>query len=936
MDSAQVDAAATVGGKRRTRFADTAGSRLKGSVERPPSPAPAPEAVEKAALWVESSASAQAEDDAVRKRREKLAAWKARQAQTAAAATVPALPVVAPSLPPAVGRPAHALPLRLAGPASGGARVGGLQLKVGGGRAGPAGAAAPAPRASLFADEEEEAGAGAGATGGVSLPRPPPPVVEGAGWEEEGEEEKEAREEAYHAAFQAVLRKTREAGSGSEVAIGGVGGSRAPKRGREEEEGEGDEEAALYDSPEWGAGGTSALEQLREKLAAKAIKPVDHAAAGYRPFPKAFYVEHPDVTALSESEVAELREDAEITVRGADVPRPIQTWEQSGLPPQLLSQMPARTFTAPFAIQKQALPVIMSGRDIIGVARTGSGKTHAYVLPMLRHVMGQEALGEGEGPIAIVLAPARELVVQIHQEARRFAKHLYVRSVAVYGGAPVADQIGELKRGVGILIATPGRLIDLLTLNAGKLLSFHRVTYVVLDEADRMFDLGFEPQVAKILSLVRPDRQTVLFSATFPSHVEALARKTLRSPVEIVVGGRSKASSDVSQWVEVREEGTKFARTLQLLGEWYEKGSILVFTDTQERCDELFSALHRSGYPPLSLHGGKDQADRDQTLADFKAGLRTLLIATSVAGRGLDVKNLVLVINFSCPNHLEDYVHRVGRTGRAGGKGTAFTFITSGEGAYAGDLVRALKDAKQEDHTPPELRALAAEHTKGVAAGTARKHVSGYASTRGFKFDVNEEDAATKAKRLARLAGEIEAGVVTVEDVYEAGEAARVGEEEGGEEEAPAPTAPGGAPSGLLDGAARATAIAAAIQRQLAASGVLNAAALAASEGGGAGVGVCEELDINEYPQQARWRLMKEGLKRIEEWCGVAITSRGVFVPAGRSAPPGERKLHLLVEGKSTAAVRQAKTEARRLLEEETLRLGANLDRGGAYTKFTV
>lgn len=790
---------------------------------------------------------------------------------------------------------------------------------------------------------------------------------------------------ALTASVGAGLKRPRPTDDAASVASSSVPQPRGAGHRGEGARLEEDEDIALYASEEWGVGGKSALDMLREKLSAKVIKPVDHSNIDYSPFPKCFYVEHPEVRAMTAEAVAEARADAEIAVRGRAVPRPIQTWEHSGLPAQLLSGMPGRGFTAPFAIQKQALPVIMSGRDVIGVARTGSGKTLAYVLPMIRHVMAQEPLGEGEGPIALVLAPARELVVQIYHETRRFCKHLGMRAVAVYGGAPVAEQIGEMKRGSEVLIATPGRLIDLLTLNSGKLISFSRVTYVCLDEADRMFDLGFAPQVEKIMSLIRPDRQTVMFSATFPSHVETLARKALRVPVEIVVGGRSKASPDISQWVEVREEGSKFARTLQLLGEWYERGSILVFVDTQERCDELFAALYKAGYPALSLHGGKDQADRDQALADFKAGLRTLMVATSVAGRGLDVKNLCLVLNYSCPNHLEDYVHRVGRTGRAGMKGTAFTFITSGEAAYASDLMRALKDARQEEHIPAELRALAEVHAKGVADGTARKRASGYANAKGYKFDDSELSAAAKARKVARQAAEIEAGLATVEDILEEQDRERsdrdeeqrlreekeshaalvepgslsvhgVAEGDGGHEGPSASTSSTSSTMPPLtlpaDGASRAAVIAMQIQRQLAASGKLNAEALAGLEGGGAdgggeggsgGVGggggpTSDEFEINDYPQQARWRLLKEALRRIEEAAGVAITSKGAYVAPGRKPPAGERKLYLLIEGKSGMAVRQARVEARRVLEEETLRLGVNLDRGGpgAYGKYNI
>lgn len=237
----------------------------------------------------------------------------------------------------------------------------------------------------------------------------------------------------------------------------------------------------------------------------------------------------------------------------------------------------------------------MSGRDVIGVASTGSGKTLAFVLPLLRHIFDQPVLGEGEGPIGLIMAPARELAVQIYNEARKFTKALGLRVTAVYGGAGVADQIADLKRGAEIVVCTPGRMIDILTMQAGKLVSLDRVSFVVLDEADRMFDMGFEPQIKMILQNVRPDRQTALFSATFPRTVENLAKKVLHMPLEIIVGGRSVASSAITQHVEIRDDDDKFMRLLQLLGVWYEKGNILVFVDTQSKCDTLFQVCSIRG-----------------------------------------------------------------------------------------------------------------------------------------------------------------------------------------------------------------------------------------------------------------------------------------------------------------------------------------------------
>lgn len=234
--------------------------------------------------------------------------------------------------------------------------------------------------------------------------------------------------------------------------------------------------------------------------------------------------------------------------------------------------------------------------------------------------------------------------MQVYQQAKHFFKHGGVTGCAVYGGAPVADQIAELRKSPQIVICTPGRMIDMLACNAGKVTNLRRVSYLTIDEADRMFDLGFEPQITKILENTRPDRQTVFFSATFPKQMEALAKKHLRHPIEMVVGGRSVVSNTIDHYVELREPQERFFRLLELMGEWVEQGQILIFVERQDSCDELLTLLMKQGYSAMTLHGGMDQADRDSTLADYKNKICNNLIATSLAARGLDVPGLNLVI----------------------------------------------------------------------------------------------------------------------------------------------------------------------------------------------------------------------------------------------------------------------------------------------------
>ena len=499
------------------------------------------------------------------------------------------------------------------------------------------------------------------------------------------------------------------------------------------------------------------LANANAKKKKKDIPTVNHAKIQYRPFRRNLYSEPIEMADWSEDDVAALRFKLEnIKVRGVDVPKPVQTWAQCGLGVQVLEVIQKLGYEAPTSIQAQAVPAVMSGRDVIGVAKTGSGKTIAFLLPMFRHIKDQPPLDALDGPIGLVLSPTRELATQIHKECKPFIKALGLRAVCAYGGAPIKDQIADLKRGAEIVVCTPGRMIDLLAANSGRVTNLKRVTYVVLDEADRMFDMGFEPQVMKILSNIRPDGQTVLFSATFPRQMEALARKTLSKPVEIVVGGRSVVAPEITQVVEVREEGTKFVRLLELLGKLYEDDKneddrALIFVDRQESADSLLRDLMKKGYPCMSIHGGKDQIDRDSTIDDFKAGVVPILIATSVAARGLDVHQLKLVVNFDAPNHLEDYVHRAGRTGRAGNTGTAVTFLTEEQDRYAVDIAKALQQSGQP--IPESVQKLVDTFMEKVKSGKEKAGASGFGG-KGLERLDQERDAAKARERKTFKTGE--------------------------------------------------------------------------------------------------------------------------------------------------------------------------------------
>ncbi|KAI5003003.1 DEAD-box ATP-dependent RNA helicase 30 [Hordeum vulgare subsp. vulgare] len=414
---------------------------------------------------------------------------------------------------------------------------------------------------------------------------------------------------------------------------------------------------------------------------------------GLIPFEKSFYVECPAVQAMSETEVAQYRQLRDITVEGREVPKPIRFFHEANFPDYCMQAIAKSGFVEPTPIQAQGWPMALKGRDVIGIAETGSGKTLSYILPGLVHVGAQPRLEQGDGPIVLILAPTRELAVQIQAEATKFGSYSRTRSTCIYGGAPKGPQIRDLRRGVEIVIATPGRLIDML--EAGHT-NLRRVTYLVLDEADRMLDMGFEPQIRKILAQIRPDRQTLYWSATWPREVETLARQFLQNPYKVMIGtAELKANHSIQQIVEVISDHEKYPRLSKLLSDLMDGSRILIFFQTKKECDKVTRQLRMDGWPALSIHGDKAQSERDYVLAEFKNGKSPIMAATDVAARGLDVKDIKCVINFDFPTTIEDYIHRIGRTGRAGATGMAFTFFTHSNSKYSRNLVKILREAGQ-------------------------------------------------------------------------------------------------------------------------------------------------------------------------------------------------------------------------------------------------
>lgn len=431
-----------------------------------------------------------------------------------------------------------------------------------------------------------------------------------------------------------------------------------------------------------------------DKRRIEPISALDHSSIDYEPFTKDFYEEKESISGMSEQDVAEYRKSLAIRVSGFDVPRPVKTFDDCGFSPQLMNAIKKQDYEKPTPIQCQALPIVLSGRDIIGIAKTGSGKTAAFVLPMIFHIMDQPELQKEEGPIGVICAPTRELAHQIYLESKKFAKSHGIRVSAVYGGMSKLDQFKELKAGCEIVVATPGRLIDMIKMKA---LTMQRATYLVLDEADRMFDLGFEPQIRSIVGQIRPDRQTLLFSATMPRKVEKLAREILSDPVRVTVGEVGMANEDITQVVHVLpSDAEKLPWLLEKLPGMIDDGDVLVFASKKAAVDEIETQLSQKGFKVAALHGDKDQSSRMDILQKFKSGTYHVLIATDVAARGLDIKSIKSVVNFDIAKDMDMHVHRIGRTGRAGDKdGTAYTLITHKEARFAGELVNSLVGAGQ-------------------------------------------------------------------------------------------------------------------------------------------------------------------------------------------------------------------------------------------------
>ncbi|XP_026381854.1 DEAD-box ATP-dependent RNA helicase 14-like isoform X1 [Papaver somniferum] len=396
------------------------------------------------------------------------------------------------------------------------------------------------------------------------------------------------------------------------------------------------------------------------------------------------------------------RRQHEISVSGDDVPAPFSSFESTGFPPELLREVHQAGFSAPTPIQAQSWPIALQSRDIVAIAKTGSGKTLGYLIPGFMHLKRVRNNSQ-MGPTVLVLSPTRELATQIQDEAVKFGRSLRLQCTCLYGGAPKGPQLREIERGCDIVVATPGRLNDILEM---RKISLRQVSYLVLDEADRMLDMGFEPQIRKIVNEIPPRRQTLMYTATWPKEVRKIAADLLVKPVQVNIGNTDElaANKSITQHVEMVQPMEKQRRLEQILRSQEPGSKIIIFCSTKKMCDQLTRNITRN-YGAAAIHGDKSQGERDYVLSQFRSGKAPILVATDVAARGLDVKDIRVVVNYDFPTGVEDYVHRIGRTGRAGATGLAYTFFSENDAKHASDLVKLLEGANQR--VPPQIRELA-------------------------------------------------------------------------------------------------------------------------------------------------------------------------------------------------------------------------------------
>lgn len=428
-------------------------------------------------------------------------------------------------------------------------------------------------------------------------------------------------------------------------------------------------------------------------------------------------------------------DDIPVEASGHDVPEPVLQFTNPPLDDHLLTNIKLASYKTPTPVQKYSIPIVMGGRDLMACAQTGSGKTGGFLFPILSqaYINGPSSAAPPQGggmgyrsrkalPTSLILAPTRELVSQIYDESRKFAYRSWVRPCVVYGGADIGSQLRSMERGCDLLVATPGRLVDLI--ERGRI-SLANIKYLVLDEADRMLDMGFEPQIRRIVEQEDmpgvQGRQTLMFSATFPRDIQMLARDFLKDYVFLSVGRVGSTSENITQSVEYVEDIDKRSVLLDIL-HTHGAGLTLIFVETKRMADSLSDFLINQNFPATSIHGDRTQRERERALEMFRNGRCPILVATAVAARGLDIPNVTHVVNYDLPTDIDDYVHRIGRTGRAGNTGKSTAFFNRGNRGIVRDMIELLKEAHQE---VPQFLENVAREGSGFGSGGGRGGRSG-------------------------------------------------------------------------------------------------------------------------------------------------------------------------------------------------------------------
>ncbi|MEX2523328.1 MAG: DEAD/DEAH box helicase [Gammaproteobacteria bacterium] len=425
------------------------------------------------------------------------------------------------------------------------------------------------------------------------------------------------------------------------------------------------------------------------------------------------------------------------------------SFETFGLSDEILRAVASEGYTEPTPVQGRAIPAILAGRDIMAGAQTGTGKTAGFTLPLLQLLSTRPSASKPGQPRALILVPTRELAAQVAESVRIYGKHLPLKSTVVFGGVKINPQIEKLRKGVDILIATPGRLIDHVY---QKNVDLGSVEFLVLDEADRMLDMGFIPDIRRILKMLPAKRQTLLFSATFSGEIRQLANTLMHEPEWIQIAKSNSAAENIRQVVHPVDRSNKAEVLVKLIldGDWRQ---VLVFVNMKQRVDWLVDKLVKAGVSSAAIHGDKNQGQRTKALADFKSGKIRVLVATDVASRGLDIDELPHVVNFELPEEAENYIHRIGRTGRAGMNGEAVSLMAADETLLLEDIEALLGIEIERKVVPgfepdPRIRAVGGPKRRRVRAPEPEA-----VSDEGSQAQENNEPAEHWSKRLAKSSG---------------------------------------------------------------------------------------------------------------------------------------------------------------------------------------